>query len=315
MSVVIPTDCYGTVRKTMAHLRAQTVRDRLEIVIVVPSANEIDLPQAELDCFLQTRVVKASSMESLSRARALGVRQARGQVVAFIESHSYPAPSWAEALIEAHRQPWAVVGPAVANANPGSMISWSNLLLDYGPWIEGTKAGTTDHLPGHNSSYKREILLEYDHELETVLEEETLLHWELHGRGYPLYLEPRAKIFHLNVSRPSSWMPERFYAGRRFAAARARGWSPLRCLLYAGGAPLIPLVRLVRILSYLRRSGSQRELLPGVLPALIVGLVAGAAGEMVGYVSGAGETTEQLSHLELHKVIHLAKPDGEVEAF
>ena len=38
LSVVIVTpDCYETIGKTMGYLRAQTARDRLEIVIVAPS--------------------------------------------------------------------------------------------------------------------------------------------------------------------------------------------------------------------------------------------------------------------------------------
>jgi len=111
----------------------------------------------------------------------------------------------------------------------------------------------------------------------------------------------------------SSWLPERFYGGRRFAAGRAKCWSPLRRLVYTGGAPLIPLVRLRRILSVIRRSGRQRELLPRVLPALIVGLVASAAGEMVGYACGCGNAIERLSSLELHKVTHLTLRERHIE--
>ena len=44
MSVVIVTpDRYETIRKTMDHLRVQTARHRLEIVIVAPSAARLAL--------------------------------------------------------------------------------------------------------------------------------------------------------------------------------------------------------------------------------------------------------------------------------
>ena len=47
MSVVIVTpDSYETIRKTVEHLRAQTVKDRLEIVIVAPSAEPATPSQA-----------------------------------------------------------------------------------------------------------------------------------------------------------------------------------------------------------------------------------------------------------------------------
>ncbi len=212
-----------------------------------------------------------------------------------------------------HRQPWAAVGPAVNNANPGSLISWANFLLDYGRWFAPAAAGAIDDLPGHNSSYKCQVLVDYGAELEAMLEAESILHWDLQVKGYRLYLEPRAQIVHLNISRPSSWVPERYYAGRRFAAARAHRWSPLRRLLYVSGSPLIPLVRLPRILRDLHRSPQQRDLLPRVLPALIVSLVVSAVGEMVGYAFHSGEAMEKLSKLELNKIPHLAKRDRQVE--
>jgi len=313
MSVVIVTDRYQTIRKTMRHLRAQTARDRLEIVIVVPSAGELSVDGMELEGFSRVRVVEVGRMKSLSRARAFGVRQASAPVVGFVESHSYPDPGWAEALIEAHRRPWAAVGPVVGNANPAGMISWANLLLDYGPWVEPVEEGVTGDLPGHNSSYKRAILLDCGPELESMLEQEILLHNEIQSRGYQLYLEPKAKTYHLNISLLSSWLPERFYTGRHFAGARARLWSPLRRLLYSGGAPLIPLVRLPRILRDIRRSGRERQLLPKVLPPLIIGLVVSAVGEMIGYAFGAGKAMEWLSKTELYKVPHLVQPEREME--
>ena len=193
MSVVIVTDCYQTIRKTIRHLRAQTVRDRLEIVIVAPSADKLGIVESELKDFLQVRVVEVRTIRSLCWARAPGLREASAPLVALVESHSYPHPGWAEALIEAHRQPWAAVGPAIGNANPGSMISWANLLLEYGPWLEPATAREIDHLPGHNSSYKRGILLDYGPELEAMLESESVLHWDLRAKGYRLYLEPKAK--------------------------------------------------------------------------------------------------------------------------
>ena len=47
------------------------------------------------------------------------------------------------------------------NANPKSAISWANLLIEYGPWLDPAPAGKASHLPGHNSSYKRDVLLGY----------------------------------------------------------------------------------------------------------------------------------------------------------
>ena len=45
-----------------------------------------------------------------------------------------------------------------------------------------------DYLPGHNSSYKRDVLLGYGDRLESMMESETVLHWDLRAKGHRLYL-------------------------------------------------------------------------------------------------------------------------------
>jgi hypothetical protein len=157
-----------------------------------------------------------------------------------------------------------------------------------------------DHLPGHNSSYKRSILLEYGSELEAMLESESVLHWDLRSKGHQLYLEPAAQVAHLNFGRVSAWIPSQYHSGRRFAASRARPWSAHRRLIYACGAPLIPLLRYWRILKQVQGSTPWRRLVR-VSPVLILGLVSSALGEMMGYALGPGASTQKLAVYEFHR--------------
>jgi hypothetical protein len=305
----VTPDRYETIRRTLRHVRAQTVRDQLEVVIVAPSVAALGLDAAELDGFQRVQVVEVGPVENIARARATGIRRATAPIVVLTEDHCYPAPDWAAALIAAHRQPWAAVGPAFGNANPGSMTSWANFYIQYTPWIEPSTAGVMDDLPGHNSSYKRALLLDYGSRLDAMLSVEHVLHQDLRARGYQLFVEPAARAFHLNTTRPFSVLREQVTSGRMFAATRARDWSPVRRLLFAGGAPLIPWVRLRRILHAVRRSDRRRELLPGILPPLLVGLVANALGEMIGYALGPGNVVEAFTTLEFHRERHLTARD------
>jgi GT2 family glycosyltransferase len=306
LSVILTTpDCYDTIRKTIACLRAQTARDRLEIVIVAPAGRELKLCESELKSFANFHVVEVKAIESIGAANAAGVRDASAPLVAFGEDHAFPDPEWAEALIAAHKQNWVAVGPAVRNANPGSLISWADFLIAYGPWMECVAGGVAEHLPGHNSSYKRSVLIEYGSRLETMLEAESVLHWDLNNRGYQLYLEPRAKISHLNFGTLSSWLPAQFHSGRMFATIRSRNWCRAKRLFYTCSAPMIPAIRLYRILrqSYRLRS----NLRPAILPVLILGLTVSALGEMLGYASGEGNSRKALTHLEFHRIRHIGR--------
>jgi hypothetical protein len=307
--IALTPDRYETVRKTIRHLRAQTRCERMEIVLVAPSRAALAVDEGELAAFGCWSIVEVGDLVSSAQARALGVRHARAPVVAFVEDHSYPAPGWLEALLRAHRDACAAVGPAIANGNPRTLVSWANLLIEYGPWLAPQASGPVEHLPGHNGSYKRDALVAYGEALATMLEAESVLHWDLRARGHVLRLEPAARTFHVNFSRWADSIPLRFQAGRLFGAARARRWRPGRRLLYAAAAPLVPLVRLRRALRDARRT----EHCPPpwrLVAALLALLAVDAVGELVGYLTGPGRAMARTSAYEFHRERYLAARDG-----
>ena len=187
LSVVLATPYdFDSLRAVLAHLRAQTARDRIELVVVGSTPERLAVDESLLDGFHAHRVVHIGPFESLSAARSAGIRAARAPVVALTEDHCFPAPTWAEALIRAHRGPWAAVGPAIGLANPGRYMGWANYLIQYGPWMQPLAGGEQDDVPGHNSSYKRDVLLGLGSDLEALFVFDARLHEELRRRGQRL---------------------------------------------------------------------------------------------------------------------------------
>ena len=314
MSIVLVTlDNYGTLRKTIRHLRAQTVRDKLEIVIVAPSAERLGLDLSELKDFFRFQVVQVGKIDSTGKAIAAGVHNASAPVVTYVEEHVYPDQGWAEALIRAHQKSWAAVGAVLRNANPDSMISWASLFTDFGPWVEQPFATETRGLAPHQTSYKRPILLNYGTELGAMLEIETILHWDLISKGYRLYLEPAAKVNHLNPSLLSSYLVSEFHGGRLFGAARTRyeHWSPWRRLLYIGAMPLIPIIRFRRVLKEISRTRLKTNLLPSILPVLLIGIISHSIGECTAYAIGVGDAPKRRLTIELERYRHLKEKENE----
>ena len=305
MSVVmVSLDSYERIRLTIAALRAQTAKRRLEIVIVAPSREVLNLDEADLQEFLSFQVVETGPIRSTGGAIAAGFQRAHAPVVAYAEEHSYPFPTWAEALLLAHKKPWGAVGAAIVNANPGTIISWANLFTDFGPSVDPALGGVTSHLAWHHGSYKRELLSGYETEqLQSFLETEGFLHQALQDRGYQLYFEPAAKSNHVNVSTIFSLIRCEFVGGRLFGAARVRHnkWSMARRLLYILGSPLIPVLRLRRTLQEVRRAGQFDKLFPQILPSMLTALVAHCLGEISGYALGAGDAAWQRVPCELNR--------------
>lgn len=304
----------GSIRPTLDSLCAQTAADRVELVLVVEAGRALVLDSQRLAPLRSHTRVEVEKIRSVAAANAAGVRAAAAPVVAFAEDHAFPEPGWAAALIDAHRGPWAAVGPVVINANPGSAVSWADFMLGYGPWGAPLESGPVDYLPGHNSSYKRSLLLELGPELERRLDAECVLHWELRRQGRRLYLDSRARTWHVNFSRLRPWLRASFLQGRAFAAERARSerWGSLRRTAYAAGAPLIPAIRMRRALRDLRRMRSARVGLARVLPAAAAALAVSAAGEAFGYLGGPGGAPEAIARFEFRRDRHVRRADRAV---
>ena len=302
--IIISPDSFETVRQTVRCLTRQSVRDRIELIIMAPNEARIDVDQQLVAPLAATRVIRVDSVQPTGPVRAAGIRAARAPVVAFAEEHCFPASGWAQALIDAHERDYAAVGPAVRNANPDTLVSWADLFIGYGPWLAPTTPREMDFLPGHNSSYKRSILLEYGDRLDTLMEAETVLQWDIRRNGHRLFLEPAAQTAHTNFGLWSSWIPVMYLAGRAFADTRAKGWPLARRLAFSAASPLIPFVRFGRIVRDARRAGQRWPFLLRVLPTLAIGLIIDGVGQLTGYALGAGDTHEKLARYEWHRMRH-----------
>ena len=299
-TIVITPDEFATVRRTVAALRQQTVADQIELVIVGPLKGESWFDESDLRGFAAHKVVMTDDVSSTARMRAKGVAAATAPIVALTEDHCYPAPGWAEALLSRHRDKWTGVGAVVQNGNPKTTISWANLIIEYGEWINPNEAGPVHHIGGHNSSYKRRALAAYGERLGEMLEAESTMQWELARTGHRFYLEPGARMHHVHFALFWPSMGVRFNGGRIFAANRRRGWGAGKRLAYVLGSPLIPFVRLARCLKRVPQS----ETLPRKLmlfPTLATLLSADGLGEMFGYAFGSGNSVAYLSDIEFHR--------------
>lgn len=299
--IVITPDDYGTIQSLIESLAAQTICEHIELVIVAPATSVSGFDTTIFNRFGAVRLEGVESIDSFAQATAVGIGAATAPIVALTEDHSFLDPKWAEILVAAHRGPWIGVGPAISNANPGSLVSWANIAIEYGEWLDPAVTGPVSHIPGHNSSYKRAALLEYGEDLGKWLQSESVLHWDLASKGHRLWLETSATTGHRNFSDFLSTIRLRFCCGRIFASSRARGWAASKRALYLCGSPLIPFVRLGRVIGQLRRPGRPRYLLPSILPLLLLFLVIDGMGETVGYAFGTGSAEEGMTRMEFHR--------------
>lgn len=313
LSVVMVTPrSYETCRTTLSYLRAQTVCEKMEIVIVAPSADDLQLVESELESFGAYQVVAVGKLTSNGAAIAEGIRAARAPIVVYGEEHSYPEPQWAERIIERHQESYAAVGYSMGNANPNTLTSWAHLYGQFGPVVEPVKPGKATFLAGHHSSYKREILLKYGPALGQMMDNECALHIDLRARGHELYLD-NVISNHVNLSQWRTYCLLDYFGQRGFATARATAgkWSVGKRVAYALAAPLIPFVRARRIVRDLSRTGRLGTLAPQIFVIIFPALFCGAYGEAMGYLFGdaPGNYGKKIT-IELDRYAYITEEDS-----
>ena len=298
--ILIATNKYSLIRTAVRNLTRQAGVP-IELVIAAPAALADSITaddRKDLSGFARWRHVVIPDGTAFDEARAAAVRAATSPIVAFAEDHSFPQAGWATALVGAFNNAVSVVGPVVENGNPRSITSRANFLLEYGEWMPPGRANGHSHLPGHNSAYRRDVLLALGQSLTTMIEAESVLHWQLGREGHRLVQEPRAVTRHVNFSRALPSLALRCHLGRVFAARRAAEWSLGKRLAYAAAFPLVALVRVVRV----TRMGRDASAIASVVSALpMVGLMVtiSSFGEAIGNITRAvGSSSDYLSDIE-----------------
>ena len=303
LSVVLGTDNMDRVATVIDSLAAQTIAETIELILVIVAPpNAATREQIEYR-FHSLKIVPVQSMTSLATARAKGVLAATAPFVFIAETHAYPDPDLGEKIVAALSDEWSVVVPGFRNANPDSAVSWAGFLSDYGAWSASLGPGEIQWGPSHDVAFRRSVLLEFGERLESALTFGDEMNVTLHARGERTYFDPSAGIEHVNINGFGWFMRERFLTGMLIGEYRRARWGMGRRLVYALASPLIPIVVLSRIQKGVREIGRRESLPTGTIPALVLGVIVKAAGEMRGYLVGAPESAEErMTGYEVRKV-------------
>lgn len=287
-------------QRLLAALCSQTAVESMEILVLDIAAYAGR--RLETRPGVRTVYLLRQETEPWPRARAEGIRHTKAPIVAFIEDHCIPERHWAEMLIEAHKGPWAAVGYAFTNANPETYVGRASFIVDYGPWAHPARRGPTHLLPSNNISYKRDLLISFGDELDTLLSSGFNIHEIFNRHRLPMFLESRARVAHENFTHVTDLLQANRAQGRLLASKRvyAQSWGRLRRLLYGFAVPLgAPVIKIARLLHSVR---GYRSVWPGLVVALPVILLAYfwcAVGESLGYLFGLGDAEEDLNRYEL----------------
>jgi GT2 family glycosyltransferase len=214
----------------------------------------------------------------------IGVKQARGEFIVFLEDHVLLSPYYLKNLVAIISHGYSIIGGPVANGNPGVFTGWLQYFTEYHKWMPGLPDGEIGDLPGCNCAYHAEVLKTLGSFPEAEFGVATHFHKKAKDAGYKLYLCSGLEVEHINDRKIWIIWAERFKYGHLFAARR--GFSLWKRILYVIFSPAIALLEYIRIFHHALRSPLYLKKFVQCTPLLLPTLLIWMTGECLGYLFG-----------------------------
>jgi hypothetical protein len=288
--VVASVNGWEMLGPTLRSLDALPERSRMEVIVVEAVGGETrrNLRQHRP----AVEVIEVDQKRSIPALRHRGVCRATGDLVAILEDHGEVAPGWASALLDAHEGPWGAVGGVVENGREG-LVNWAAFFCEYAPYMGPVVEGESADLPGNNIAYKRPHLLRHAGELEQG-RWESWINDKLRLDGVPIATTNRAVVRHIKPFRLGHFLVQRFHFARSYAGMRRVDQSVIRRWIYGFGSMALPAILTRRVTRTALAKKRHLGRFAASIPLIVLFYTVGAAGEMIGYLIGPGDSLSRV---------------------
>ncbi len=277
----------------------QNLVESYEVIVVDSSKDRT--PYLVRKQFPMVKLIHLERRTDPGTARNIGIAEAQGEILAFIDSDCVARHDWLQRMIWAHDSQYRVVGGGIENGNSESLISWVGYVIEFREFLPIGFPRMVEHIPTCNISYKREVFTDYGgFQGECYPQEDLLYNWEIRQKGERILFDPAICVAHhhrtklrdylkhqVNIGRATSWVLRR--TDLPGSSVAAQPWLAMLVL------PLLPLVKFIRtVTTFLRLQPEAILHRPLLLPLLLLGLLFWGIGFARGvYEGGLGGISER----------------------
>ena len=198
VSIIIPSyNSESTIAECLDALLAQDFQGEYEITLV-DSSND-NTPNIVTAKYPKVKLIHLPNKTDPGTARNLGIAEAKGDLIAFIDSDCIAAPDWLENIVAAHTSsPYNIIGGVVKNGNDKrNLVAWAGYIAEFREFIPGQPRREVSHIPTCNLSYKKRVFYDFGlFEGEYYPQEDLVYNFKLSQQGEKILLEPKIQVFH-----------------------------------------------------------------------------------------------------------------------
>jgi len=226
----------------------------------------------------------AFSREHHDELRGIGLRLARGKIVALLEDHGRVDKNWAKNVMAIHQNNYAAVGGAIEN-EVHRLLNWAIYFCDFGRYQNPVPEGPAFAISDANITYKRDKL-EAIKDLWADAYHETIINGTFLKNGETLWLSPDVIVYQHreNLTFGKAFL-ERYVWGRSYAGTLAKEMPVLKRLIYLAFSPLLPFLLTARKFREVLLKKRHIGAFLSALPITFLLLCFWSIGEFVGYAT------------------------------
>lgn len=293
ISILIASGAGGDfLPRCLDSLRAQVANGSAE-VIVVDRCGEDVVEGIEKNYPFAT-VIRANlgHRPSVPEMRMIGVRQAKGDIVAVIEEHCTAPSHWLETIRTSFRDGDSAIGGPILDNDYPRLQDWVVYFSEYHNYLPPWPDGDRYALNGANIAYDRRKLLKYKDVLNSGYWE-VVLHPLLAKEGAFRSIS-KMGVHHTGPFGYGYYLGQRYLLSRVWGGTRREKETRFRRLFYLLSAPALPFFLLGRITSRVFNLERLQKKYIAAMPLLVPVVLAYVLGEWLGYLLGVGNALERV---------------------
>ena len=213
-SVIIPSyNSESTIVACLDSVLNQDFAGTYEVIVVDSSADRT--PQLIREQFPSVTLISLPHRTDPGTARNLGVARASGDIVAFLDSDCRAAADWLRHIVAGHQAGYEVVGGAVENGNPQSLVGWAGYMAEFREFLPHGPRRQVAHIPTCNISYRRQVFERHGgFSSEHYPQEDLVYNLNLKRNGVSILFDPAIRVAHTNRSQMGDYFRHQRRIGR-----------------------------------------------------------------------------------------------------
>jgi len=209
------------IEECIASVISQSFRDFELIIIDDFSTDKTKEKINKLKEKHEMNLIELKKHSGISFARNTGIKNSKGEFVAFLDSDAMAGKNWLQELLEAFDEKAASVGgPNILPENTGEKEKIFDELLEFISRIgsdyikKSSKITEVKHNPGCNSMYRKKTLEEINGFNEKLSSnEDPELDFRIKKKGYKIKFNPNAVVYHHRKNSAKKIFNQAFWFG------------------------------------------------------------------------------------------------------